>query len=52
MHPVDNPSDWLPNGLAPADVNDDGYNDYLTNYEFAGRIRVAFHSGLDPTGSN
>jgi hypothetical protein len=45
MHPVDNPGDWLPNGLDPADVNGDGQDDYVTNYEFRGRIRVAFHPG-------
>jgi hypothetical protein len=43
MHPVDNPGDWLPNGLDPADVDGDGQLDYVTNYEFGGRIRVAFH---------
>lgn len=45
MHPVDNPGDWLPNGLSAADVNGDGWDDYLTNYEFTGRIRVALHPG-------
>jgi hypothetical protein len=45
MHRVDNPGDWLPNGLDPADVNGDGYDDYVTNYEFRGRVRVAFHPG-------
>ncbi len=45
MHIVDNPGDWLPNGLDSADVNGDGYLDYVTNYEFRGRIRVAFHPG-------
>lgn len=43
MHPVDNPGDWLPNGLDGADVNGDGREDYLTNYEFTGRLRVALH---------
>ena len=47
MHPVDNPGDWLPNGLDGADVNGDGWEDYLTNYEFTGRLRVALHpSGM------
>lgn len=45
MHPVDNPGDWLPNGLDPADVNGDGYDDFVTNYEFRGLIRVALHPG-------
>jgi hypothetical protein len=27
MHPVDNPGDWLPNGLGAADVDDDGRDD-------------------------
>jgi len=47
MHPVDNPGDWLPNGLSMADVNDDGYYDFLTNYEFKGRIRIALNPGPD-----
>jgi hypothetical protein len=45
MHPIDNPGDWLPNGLDPADVNGDGRDDYVTNYEYGGRIRVALHPG-------
>jgi hypothetical protein len=48
MHPIDNPGDWLPNGLDPADVNGDGYDDYVTNYEYGGRIRVALHPGPVP----
>lgn len=43
MHPVDNPGDWLPNGLDAADVNGDGRLDYVTNYEFRGRVRVALY---------
>jgi len=45
MHPIDNPGDWLPNGLDAADVNGDGQLDYVTNYEFRGRVRVALHPG-------
>lgn len=45
MHPVDNPGDWLPNGLTAVDVNKDGYDDYVTNYEYRGLVRVAFHPG-------
>ena len=45
MHPVDNPGDWLPNGLDVADVNADGFPDFLVNYEWTGRIRVVFHPG-------
>ena len=45
MHPVDNPGDWLPNGLDVADVNGDGFPDFLVNYEWTGRIRVVFHPG-------
>lgn len=45
MHPVDNPGDWLPNGLDAADVNSDGFPDFLVNYEWTGRIRVVFHPG-------
>jgi hypothetical protein len=45
MHPVDNPGDWLPNGLDVADINDDGFPDFLVNYEWTGRIRVVFHPG-------
>lgn len=46
MHKIDNPGFLLPNGLDEADVNKDGFMDYVTNYEFDGRIRVAFHPGL------
>jgi hypothetical protein len=45
MHPVDNPGDWLPNGLVPLDANGDDWEDYVTNYEFRGRLRVALHPG-------
>ncbi|MGQ9700344.1 MAG: FG-GAP repeat domain-containing protein [Candidatus Bipolaricaulaceae bacterium] len=45
MHPVDNPGDWLPNGLDVADVDFDGFPDFLVNYEWTGRIRVVFHPG-------
>lgn len=45
MHPVDNPGDWLPNGLDVADVDGDGFPDLLVNYEWTGRIRVVFHPG-------
>ncbi len=45
MWPVDNPGDWLPNGLEVADVNGDGLLDLLVNYEFNGRIRVVLHPG-------
>jgi hypothetical protein len=45
MHPVDNPGDWLANGLSIADINGDGFSDFLTNYEFSGRIRVAINPG-------
>jgi len=45
MGPVDNPGDWLPNGLDSADVNGDGLPDLLVNYEWTGRIRVVFHPG-------
>ncbi len=45
MHPVDNPGDWLPNGLDVADVDGDGFPDFLVNYEWTGRIRVVFHPG-------
>ncbi len=47
MHPVDNPGDWIPNGLDVADVNGDGFPDFLVNYEWTGRIRVVFHPGAD-----
>jgi hypothetical protein len=45
MYPVDNPGDWLPNGLDMADVNGDGGPDSLVNYEWTGRVRVVFHPG-------
>ncbi len=47
MHPVDNPGDWIPNGLDVADVNGDGFPDFVVNYEWTGRIRVVFHPGPD-----
>lgn len=49
MWPVDNPGDWLPNGLDLADVDGDGLPDLLVNYEFRGRIRVVLHPGPDLT---
>lgn len=45
MWPVDNPGDWLPNGLDVVDANKDGFPDLLVNYEFTGRIRVVLHPG-------
>jgi hypothetical protein len=46
MHVIDNPNEQLPNGLDVADVNRDGFPDYVTNYEGGqGIIRVAFHPG-------
>jgi len=47
MHEIDNPGYLLPNGLDAADVNGDGYLDYLTNYEWDGKIRIAFHPGVE-----
>ncbi|NVM27273.1 MAG: VCBS repeat-containing protein [Candidatus Helarchaeota archaeon] len=46
MHEIDNPGFLLSNGLDPADVNGDGYDDYVTNYEWHGTIRIEFHPGL------
>ncbi|MFX0139247.1 MAG: FG-GAP repeat domain-containing protein, partial [Candidatus Hodarchaeota archaeon] len=46
MYEIDNPGFLLPNGLDVADVNGDGFLDYLTNYEWDGKIRIAFHPGL------
>ena len=50
MHPVDNPGDWLPNGLDAGDVDGDGDDDYLTNYEFRGRLRIALFPGAEAAG--
>ncbi|MBD3352932.1 MAG: hypothetical protein GF364_15730 [Candidatus Lokiarchaeota archaeon] len=46
LHQIDNPGYLIPNGLDPADVNGDGYNDYVTNYEWDGKIRIAFYPGV------
>lgn len=47
MHHIDNPQVELPNGLDVADVNKDGFPDYVTNYEGGeGDVRVAFHPGV------
>ena len=46
MHKIDNPGFLLPNGLDMADVNNDSYLDYLTNYEWDGKIRISFHPGI------
>jgi hypothetical protein len=43
LHKIDTPELLLPNGLDEADVDADGLPDYVTNYEWSGRIRVAFH---------
>jgi hypothetical protein len=45
MHVIDNPQYRLPNGLDPADLNQDGLLDFVTNYEAQGQVRVAFHPG-------
>jgi Tol biopolymer transport system component len=45
MHEIDNPQYRLPNGLDPADLNQDGFLDFVTNYEAQGQVRVAFHPG-------
>lgn len=43
---IDNQGFPLPNGLDKADVDKDGYFDYVTNYETGGQVRIAFHPGL------
>ncbi|MBD3196756.1 MAG: hypothetical protein GF317_16990 [Candidatus Lokiarchaeota archaeon] len=43
LHEIDNLGILLPNGLDPADVNTDGYLDYVTNYEWDGKIKIAFY---------
>ena len=47
MYQIDNPGYILPNGLDQADVNKDGFMDYLTNYEWDGKIRIELHPGID-----
>ncbi len=47
MHELDNPHYRLPNGLDPADVNQDGLLDFVTNYETKGQVRIAIHPGLN-----
>jgi hypothetical protein len=43
MHEITNPGYLIPNGLSPFDVNGDGFEDYLTNFEWDGYLRIAFH---------
>ena len=56
MHHIDNPQVELPNGLDSADVDKDGYPDYLTNYEAwlagIGDVRIAFHPGTEHNFEN
>lgn len=47
LHRIDTPPFSLPNGLDPADVNQDGFPDFITNYEWDGYIRVAFYPGIE-----
>lgn len=48
MHPI--ASRWRgANGLGPGDVDQDGFQDYVTNYEFDQRYVLSFHPG---TGTN
>jgi len=44
MHAVDSRFRGA-NGLSPGDVNQDGLDDYVTNYEFDQRLVVSFHPG-------
>jgi hypothetical protein len=46
MHVIDNPGYLLPNGLDAADLNNDNFSDYLTNYEWDGKIRIAFYPDI------
>ena len=46
MRTIDNPGYLIPNGLEAYDVDGNGHLDYLTNYEWDGFIRIAFHPGL------
>jgi hypothetical protein len=36
------------NALSPGDVNQDGFDDYVTNYEFDQRYVISFHPGDGP----
>lgn len=51
MHDISNPGYLIPNGLDSADLNQDGALDYLTNYEWDGKIRIAFSPGTNPDQS-
>jgi len=44
MHPVGDRFRGA-NALTPGDVNQDGYTDYVTNYEFDQRYVIVFHPG-------
>jgi FG-GAP-like repeat len=49
MHPIDSRFRGG-NGIGAADVDGDGFTDYVTNYEFDQRYEIAFHpgAGADP----
>ena len=44
MHAVDSRFRGA-NALSPGDVNQDGFDDYVTNYEFDQRFVISFHPG-------
>jgi hypothetical protein len=44
MHPIDSRFRGA-NALMPGDVNQDGYTDYITNYEFSQRLVIELHPG-------
>jgi len=40
------------NGIGAADVDGDGFTDYVTNYEFDQRFEIAFHPGANADARN
>lgn len=51
MHNLANSGDWFPTSLSAADINGDGYTDYLICYAMTGQVRVSIHPGYENAAS-